>query len=95
MFICRVIAAHNDYIVAVDVQLRTINDHGDVLHSSFELGGKVYFNRNAIVGYSKLYESQNCLNENNYRKKLLDNYANNIAQEKRNNFKIITKEKDT
>ncbi len=89
MFICRIVHAKEDYVVAVDVQLRTITPTGDILHTDFEFGGKMFFDRTSISAYTNLEEAQELPNEDLYRKKLVNHYSNGVAESKRDKFKLI------
>ena len=89
MFICKVICAKEEYIIAVDVEMRMISPTNDIFYTAHELGGKVHFDGTAITGYSNLEEDCEFTSENEYRKKIVSVCSNNSAELNRKNFLVI------
>lgn len=82
----------NQYVaVFVDVQQQMITPEGLVIFSNHELGGKIKFSRDAIIGVTNLEEECIVDNEENDRELILKGYSNNNAKIKRNKFTLVEK----
>lgn len=89
-YICRIIYAGDDYVTAVDVNERIGLLDGIVLYTDMELGGKMIFSRDHIVGYKLLEDYEPVLEgEDAFDEETLKKYEANLVEYRRKNFRLI------
>ena len=52
IFSCRLVHANDEYLTAVDVKLKKQDPMNGFSFIDIEILGKIFFNRNSVVGYS-------------------------------------------
>ena len=88
-FIGRVTHAGSDFIRMIDTVERILTSNGDFLYTDMELSGVIHFNRDHIVGYKTLDESELYEEEKNYTNSLVATYNKTIQETKRKKFQVI------
>lgn len=91
-YICKIIFSDKKrgIVIAVDVCEKILTPNGEYLYSDDQIGGKITFMRNQIVGFRDLSQEPQFIEEIEYDEKVYKSYSDTVAKYRRSKFRVIT-----